>query len=474
MSLWLCLRFHQLPLQCLQRSEHRAAAVIANQRLLRVNDCAAALGLKEGQGVATARALAAPEPLQLLERDTGAEQSELQRLCCWAYSISPSLYPWRDDCLQLEIGSCLKLHRGLSPLWRQVQQGLANRGYHCHFGLAETPLAAWLLSFTAAEPQLPSTPLEQRLAPLPLPLLADFPKAVSALHKTGCHTLGDVLALPQAALGRRCGTEFLHFLQRLLGQRADLQAQFQPPSTFSDNYWFGYEVKSNSELLPAVEQLLRALSQFLRNTQLCTEQIIWQLVGVDQRLRELPVRSTSAGSDWHSWYQLTQIHLERLQLDIGVEGLGLNCPELRPGAPLHDDLFATRGQREPLGKLLDRLRSRLGLAAVRQVSCRDEHLPELALMVADSPPATDATAGEACAQRPFWLLPEPQTLGQRGDKLHWHSDLNLLYGPERIEDNWWQKAVSRDYYIACDLKGGLFWVFRDRLEPGWYVHGIFA
>ena len=117
------------------------------------------------------------------------------------------------------------------------------------------------------------------------------------------------------------------------------------------------------------------------------------------------------------------------------------------------DLFSPASQREPLAALLDRLGSRLGLQAIEKIGCRDEHLPELALHISND------SAGEAhgtepdCAQRPFWLMPQPQLLRQQRQQLYWKRALKLLYGPERIEDNWWQEAVSRDYYIATDDLG---------------------
>ena len=50
----------------------------------------------------------------------------------------------------------------------------------------------------------------------------------------------------------------------------------------------------------------------------------------------------------------------------------------------------------------------------------------------------------------------------------------MVCGPERIEDNWWQEPVRRDYYIAADKGGQRYWVFRDRLARQWYIHGVFA
>ncbi len=475
MSLWLCLRLDQLPLQCLERREDRPVAVLAGRRVLRANDCAAALGIRRGMGTASVRTLAGDQPLLLLERDEAAERRCLEQLCCWAYGITPHLCTWRTDCLQLEIGGCLTLFRGLDNLLAEVAAGLGSRGYRVRRALAPTPGAAWLLSFSSPEAAMAlERPLIERLAPLPLGLLEDFPDTVNSLRRAGLHTLGDILALPERALGRRCGRELTHFLQQLLGRQEDLRPDYRPPATFHDACWFGYEVKANGELLPAVQRLLQSLCAFLRNTQLQTGALVWELVGVDGVLREVGVRSGECHTAWEHWYRLTRIRFESLQLAGGVEGLALACRDLRPGESQTIDLFTPHHLREPLGNLLDRLRNRLGLQAIEQIGCRDEHLPELAVHVSAGPAGEPAPAGPHCAQRPFWLMPQPQALGRHRRQLRWNGPLRLVYGPERIEDNWWQEAVSRDYYIAEDGQGQYYWVFRDRLGLGWHIHGIFA
>ncbi|MFK7974810.1 MAG: DNA polymerase Y family protein [Halioglobus sp.] len=475
MSLWLCLRFEQLPLQCLNRSEDQPVAVLAQQRVLRMNDCAAALGVRPGMGTNTVRALVGDEPIQLLERNPQSEEQALEQLCCWAYSITPTLNTWKADCLQLEIGGCLTLFRGLNRLLDEVRSGISSRHYRAQLGLASTPKAAWLLSFAEEDNALAITqPLEQRLAPLPLGLLEEFDKAVDSLRRAGLHTLGEVIALPPAALGRRCGKAFTLFLQQTLGQRDDLQHDYQPPETFNDQYWFGYEVKTNAELMPAVQKLLQSLCLFLRNTQLRSSEIQWQLMGIDNKVRSIKVRSSSSHSDWKNWHQLTCIRFEQLELEGSVEALALVCEALAPGQQENIDLFSPRNQREPLASLLDRLRSRLGLQAIEKVGCRDEHLPELAVLVSSDDGTHTKPTQEHCLQRPFWLMPQPQPLKQYGKQLYWKSALQLVYGPERIEDNWWQEPVSRDYYIAAGSTGEHYWVFYDRLAKQWLIQGIFS
>ena len=370
---------------------------------------------------------------------------------------------------------CLNLFQGLDKLLDEVHSGIASRGYSVMYGLAPTPKAAWLLSFAPTETALAITqPLAERLAPLPLSLLTAFPSAVDSLHRAGLHTLGDLLALPDAALGRRCGKDFSHFLQQLLSRCEDRQADYQPPASFSDEYWFGYEVKANAELLPAVQLLLQSLCAFLRSTQLRTTEICWQLMGVDHTLRDVTVRSASSHSDWNNWLQLTSIRFEQLQLTTSVEGLALSCATLLPGQQENIDLFQPGRQREPQAHLLDRLHSRLGQQAIEKVGCRDEHLPEFAVHVGSDRPGGEPAPGRPCAQRPFWLMPQPQALKQRREQLYWKGALTLLHGPERIEDNWWQEAVSRDYYVAADNNGQRYWVFQDRLARQWFIHGVFT
>jgi protein ImuB len=473
MSLWLCLRFEWLPLQALTRQQggnDEPVAILDKQRVLQASDAACELGVKAGMSPATVRALG--DDIRMLERSPEREQHCLQQLCCWAYSVSPRLYPWREDCLLLEIGGCLALFRGLDRLLDQVHADLSSRGYAYHSDLAPTPKAAWLLSH--AEHSQQELPLADQLAPLPLQLLTDYPKQIASLARAGLWTLGDILSLPDAALSRRCGRDMSLFLQQVLGTREDLSADFQPPAKFSDHYWFGYEVKANQELLPAVQLLLQSLCQFLRNTQLQCLHIEWELQGIDKNLHRFSVHSSQAQSNWKTWYQLTCLKVDQLQLKTSIEGLGLLCVELTPGNSQLGDLFAPAQQREPLHSLLDRLQNRLGLQAVEKIACRDEHLPEFAAYSSCDQHSVQTAEPHDRGPRPFWLMPEPQALKLTNRQLYWNGKLTLGAGPERIEDNWWQEAVSRDYYVARDRQGQQYWVFRDRLRERWFIQGIFA
>ena len=70
-------------------------------------------------------------------------------------------------------------------------------------------------------------------------------------------------------------------------------------------------------------------------------------------------------------------------------------------------------------------------------------------------------------------MPEPQRLREIAGHPCWNGRLTLVEGPERIEDNWWDQAASRDYYVARDSSGQQYWIYRDRLQEHWYIQGVF-
>jgi hypothetical protein len=77
-------------------------------------------------------------------------------------------------------------------------------------------------------------------------------------------------------------------------------------------------------------------------------------------------------------------------------------------------------------------------------------------------------------QRPSWLLPVPQLIGFHPQKLYWDGKLTLVSQPERIEHQWWQKKIKRDYYVAQHASGIFYWVFYDHIKQRWFVQGVFA
>ena len=477
MALWLCLRFEQLSLNSLSHEDEKPVVVLNKQRVVAANEAALALGIYSGQGSATVQALLHGTSACLFERDLRAESRALTQLEAWAYSITPSLERWRDNCLLLEIGGCLTLFGGLAPLLNHVENDLARRDYQIDCGIAETRLAAWLLSYSDNGCDI-GEPLSTRIAALPISLIDEFPKAVSSLSKAGIYDFQGLLALPMAAVGRRCGRDFCHWLQRLTGVQHEAQQDYIPPQLFNDALWFGFEIRHQQELYPAITDLLQRFCLFLHNTQLDAQHIEWRLLRFNDTAISIIVRSSEAHNQWKTWFELTCLQLDQIKITRDVEGIELIADQLTACIYVATDLFSNDQNREPLNALIDRLRSRLGLNAVKHVGIRDEHLPEYRLQSAsqliDTNTLASIQASKPEAQRPFWLLPEPQAIHETQEVLNWNGKLELIYGPERIEDNWWATPASRDYFIARRQDQQALWIFQDRHSRRWYIHGIFA
>jgi protein ImuB len=186
--LWLCLHFPKLPLEALtvkpDFAETHLRVVIESQHVITCDDAVEALGVKAGLKQSTVRGLLSGHSLQLLSRDRGKEQQTLKRLRQWAYSITPTLSLWREDCLQLEVSRCLLVHSGLENLLRKLAIELDQRGFSVSLGMGPSREAAWLFSQSQRAPLAMSAahslPLETQLAPIPLSYVTEFPKDTTA------------------------------------------------------------------------------------------------------------------------------------------------------------------------------------------------------------------------------------------------------------------------------------------------------
>jgi len=477
MSLWLCLRFPQLSLECLAHRPEHPAVVIERQRVWVANDLAQMAGIAQGQSTTTVRALLTTTELQIFERDIPGEERTLAQLERWAYSFTPTLERWWGDSLQLEVGKCLKLHGDLGELVIRLESELKQRGFTSCIGLAPNRSAAWLLTHDPAGPLMDTCPdFLPRLQGLPLSLLregwsGEFSDAVTSLEKAGFVTLGNILQLPQQTLGKRCGSRFQTWLGQVTADSDTTAKDFKPAPVFHDRLWFGFEICNKTELHPAMDQLLNALARFADAIQQQVTSIEWQLLRARGAADAFVVRSSTANNGIRHWFELSCLTLEQRQLGADIEGLALQAKGFQEWNTTAKDLFDTAQSGESLHQLVDRLRSRLGLQAVQQINLCDAHLPEHSQHIHQDIGLDGVVVAEK-NQRPFWLFDEPYPVRVDSDTLYWNGPLTLLSGPERIEDNWWQEPASRDYYIAQTETGQPVWVFQDRRNKCWYVQGL--
>jgi len=450
---------------------------VESQRIVAANELALSAGIKPGHSSSTARALIEDGELRLLNRDRNREAQVIEQLLCWAYGFTPTLEAWHGNTLQLEVGSCLKLYRDVNRLNDALKRKLAYRGFTVASGLAPNRWSAWLLSHTNSRSSTGDDVNRQAaLTAIPLRILLsipdnDFQQSVERLEKAGIKTLGQLLNLPPSSIARRCGKPLHQWLQALTTTSDRLAADFLPPQQFKDSFWFGFEIRHSNELQPAMEQLLEGLAGFLTSAQLTTTTINWHMLRAQGGFQSLTVKSSEAHRSVERWLKLSVLQLEHYSLEENIEGLSLDVSELQQEVMTENDLFGDSRSNESLYSLIDRLRARLGLQAVQYLDLREAHLPEFSQLLTQEQPAA-APLKAYPGQRPFWLLEEPHPIRAWNDQLFWNGPLELIYGPERIEDNWWDQPTSRDYYVARTEEGQPIWVFQNRHNQRWYVQGV--
>ncbi len=446
-------------------------AVAERQRILVCDAKAAARGLRAGMPVSAALALA--PGLRLREREAAAETEALLGIAAWAMQCTPSVALDFPDRVLLEVSGSLKLFDGLAPIAARLRQGIAAMGYSAHLAAAPTARAAsWFAR--AGQPCLidDSALLEGELRTLPLSVLQYAEE--ETLASIGAASIGDLLALPRAGLARRFGQGLLDALDQALGRLPDPRGFCVLPERFRAAIELPAEATQAEALLFAAQRLLAQLEGFLAARAAGTRQLLLHLSHRAGPATRIELGLVAACREAAHFALLLRERLQQTALPEPVRSIALEVQAIEPLAHSNQSLFSDELRQEGnWPRLIERLRSRLGAAAVHGLAMCADHRPERASARAE-PGARQLDLDFNL--RPFWLLARPQPLQETGAVPCHHGPLKLLAGPERIESGWWDSAdIARDYFIARAANEALLWVYRERSPAGaWYLHGIFS
>jgi protein ImuB len=322
--------------------------------------------------------------------------------------------------------------------------------------------------------------LSARLGALPLDVTRWPLEARALLTDLGARTIGDCLRLPRHGFARRVGRVYLDDLDRALGRRFDLRAEHTPPERWSDARELYQESTSSAVFMNAIEPMLDRLILDLRRRQAQVR----SLTLVFEHLRLPP---TSESFDWveptHERGRLASLlrdRIERIALPAPAIGLRLCTGALQPQHIRPVDLFDKTPVETLAHVLLERLRGRLGAAAVHGMELIEEHRPEHAWSKSAARPLADAKIKAVepspwAEARPLWLLPSPLPLASSEAHRYFNGTIELCSAPERIESGWWDgRDVGRDYYAAVSTHGQRLWIYRDLASGDWHLHGLFG
>ncbi len=495
--LWTCIHLPNLALDAVQRrmADHaRPLALVSGpaqlRRLQAVNDAAAQAGLTPGMRLPAAQALSAD--VLLVDHDR-ADEARCQRfLAAWAYRHSSQVSAQWPGAIVLEAGASFRLFGPWPTFEARLREELTRLGFAHRIALAPTLRAARV--FAGLQDGFAVTSREAMHAALARVAVrrAALPdEAGERLHRMGVRTLAAVRALPRDALRRRFGVELLDHLDRLHGDADDPLDAYAPPDHFDGRIELGHEVSSHQALLFPLRRLVNDLATYLSIRDGGVQRFTLRLEHdarhafdsheadrehVDHsRHTDVSVGLLAAERDAGLLFDLTRGRLEQAALPAPVIGVRLLARELPPFVPAARDLFDARpAQAVPWPQLRERLRARLGDAAVYRVTPADDPRPERAWRrvgqagVATKDAALDVAPAPPRPPRPAWLLPKPVPLRDHA--------LRIVSGPERLESGWWDgDDARRDYYVLETSQGQRAWAFAPPGErDGWMLHGWFA
>jgi protein ImuB len=481
-ELWLAVYLPMLALEVLDKEAHSKPCVvteeIGNKQFVHTAS-ASVEKFKVVNGMSLSAAYILCPGLHRQRIDPFLQQQRLQQLTKWALTFSSrvSIYPPCSFVLEVEGSS--RYFGGVENIQKKVAHALKSYWRHdCHLAISPTAAASLLLAKSNKQIIIDNqNELRSALGDLPIDLLPLNKKLRGQLNKTGVRNLRDLWRLPSATLSQRFGLAFTHYLDRVLGNTADLLSSYQAPKYFEQVHDIGHEIQDHKQLLPYTEILLQSLCDFLVKNDVYPNTFIFYFQHEQHIPTTIRIDLRQKLRDANHYALLLATKINQMTLVAPVIAIRLVAETLHAFTSETDSLFAEDNFVSDSGKsidvLIEQLIARLGSEMITGLTPHDDHRPEYAYKENDSGSGKYEAINKP---RPFWLLAQPKQLLKKKNQLYYKSLIHFSAGPERIETGWWDcHDIQRDYYIGIDEFAGCLWFFHDLKEKNkWYLHGLFG
>jgi protein ImuB len=482
--LWLAVRFCELPRAALADTGGLAAVIEGlpgRQRVVAVSPAAQAQGLMPGLSRSAAEVRL--PAVMLVPRAPVLEARALQERARRAFALTPFVSLEAPDTLLLEIAGSVRLFGGLEALLQQADALLGTQQLPVTCAVAPTVQAAlWLVRGRPGTCVRTAAELPGALAAVPLAVTGWDDAVLSTCERLGVTTVGELARLPRDGIARRLAPQVPRCLDRAFGREPEPRRRHVVPERFTETVEPPAEIIGTDALQPWCERLFAAQERYLVQRDAAVSQCRLRLRHRgDQAPTVVVLERALSSARAAEWLLLLGERLGRLTLQAPVIAVSLRSGPVLPAVPLGGGLVEDAQVRQAAAaRLLDRLRARLGEAAVHALSLVPEHRPESAYRRVGPvwPVVAEPLDDVPTTPRPCWLLTAAERLMLRGGRPWYDGALTLQSGPERIESGWWSGAgIARDYYVARTAGGVRLWIYRQRDADGageWYLHGVFA
>ncbi len=413
--------------------------------------------------------------------------------------FSPQLQYRKPGLLFLDISSTAHLFGGESQLLREVLQLSQSLHLPLSAAIADQPSTAQGLSLY--QPSSMSRPNEDSSALGPLPLAAlnhleglicwqpedQIEQIISFFKLVGLNQISDIQQISRDSLRQQWGKTGERLWQKIHGREQQALSPYIPKEALIEFIHLDFSVSLMSFLLHCIEKQLQRLLARLQGRGEFAQRIRLHLhCEFSGQIHLLEIQPLQACRDLDILMKLIEHKLESIELDNPIQHIEIEALPV-PERIEQLDFW------QPRVKDQDKVHALSGLLRQAEVhsgffQLKDEILPEkswqLNFEFMDYEPIEDQvhvdgksfqikpahSSSLRSAPRPSLLFSSPQRIsGKELRKLEFLSS----YPVERLEESWWESTRGRDYYVALSPKGECLWVYHDRVEDQYYLHGYY-
>ena len=428
-------------------------------------------------GYPSTLAMARCPGIVLRPRDPAAEAEVQRLLVACAFTLSPRVE-------STAYGLCTVDLKGADPQATRsaLSQGLsdlARAGLPTQAGVAATPLCA-AYAARQADPLLWVEGAAAFLSPLPIAFAEPSAAHEEVLRGWGIATLGDLTALPKAAVALRMGKAGVELWERASGEATRVLSTVEPARSFAAEWVYEPPIESMEPLLFKLRRFAERVSLELRGAGLVAQSLALTLLleNASDHRREFRLAEPTAQVD--SWLRVIQAHLDSVRTSERVAGVRLVAEPTRPPEK-QGGLFET-GLRDPQAfwENLARIAALVGDDRVGTPWVCDTHRPDafrlekpLEVVPPPEPPPVHPAQGAVLRRfRPPW----PVTVATREERPVRLSgalsgEVADARGPWDSSGEWWQARAWRSRTWLLELSsGGVYQV--SLVDGSWWVEGV--
>lgn len=365
--------------------------------------------------------------------------------------------------------------------------------------IADTPAPAQVFTFLQPTAIVPPTQEQDDLKGLPLDVLRhleglitwhsthEVEDMISFFQVLGMKTVGDLDRFQLESLRERWGDTGSTLWKRLHGMEKQVISPLLPSESLIEYIHLDFPVSLLPFLLHCLEKTLRHLCQRLQARAEHARQVRINLYcEYSSKCHLLELVPASPGRDLELIMKLIENKLAEVDLDNPIREIEVEivpCPEKTQQL----DFWETRTKdKDKLNQLVSLFNQASLTTGFFRPQC--EILPEESWEVTPQFDEFELYEDEiqvegqsfrvkpaysqhlSHAPRPTRLLKKPKKVTQADlQQMHFLSSHPI----ERLEDQWWEDSRGRDYYFALSSQGQCIWLFYDRIENEYYLHGFF-